>query len=72
MTLEEAKALKPGDKVFHATLKNADNKTARMYTVTGQVKIWKRDAGRVRVPVKRGLKGYDYIDENSLHLVNLG
>jgi hypothetical protein len=70
ITLEQAKALKPGDYVYHTEMKDADG-SPRRYKVNGQVKTWKRDLNRVRVPVKRGLYEFDIIDENSLHTVNL-
>lgn len=69
MTLEEARNLKHGEVLFHTVNKNADG-TAQRWRVNGQVKVWKRDPSRVRIPVKHGLKRFDYISENELHLVS--
>lgn len=60
ITLEEAKNLKYGDTLQHDTLKNADGKTPMVFKVTGQVKTWKRDPERIKVPLKRGL--YEYAE----------
>lgn len=70
ITLKQAKELKPGQIVYHAIYDNADG-TPQRWRVNGKVKTWKRSPDRVQVPVKRGLKQYDYITEDDLHLVNL-
>jgi len=57
MTLQEAKALRKGQMVYHTTQKNADGKTAMRARVTS-IKTWKRNPDRVEVRVKHGL--YDY------------
>lgn len=54
MTVEEAKQLSG---CSHALIRSADGK-ARRVKVNGQPKTWKRDAGRVEVPVKYGM--YEY------------
>lgn len=64
ITVEQAKALKPGD-ITHT----ADG---RRWKVNGMVKVWKRSPGRVQVPVKFGLYGHGYIDENNCHMFTLG
>ena len=71
LTLEKAKALRPGDMLFHRKNKNADGSPQR-WRVNGQVKTWKRDPSRVKVPVKHGLYRYDYVTEAYLDLVSLG
>ena len=54
MTLDEAKRLSYGDTVdFIST-----NGTLRHCKVNGKPQTWKRDANRIRVPVKYGL--YEY------------
>lgn len=70
ITLEQAKALRPGDILHHTINKNADG-TPQRWRVNGMVKTWKRDAGRVKVPVKYGLYGYDYVTEHELNLVDM-
>jgi len=40
--------------------------------VNGQPKTWKRSPDRVKVPVKHGLRSYDYVTEKELHRVALG
>lgn len=56
ITLEEAKNLRPGDILL-------DNRGKR-WKVNGQVRTWKRDPNRVRVPLKHGLYAYDFVDEH--------
>ena len=70
ITIEQAKSLKPGDILHHVTNKNADG-TPQRWKVNGQVKTWKRDTNRVQIPVKFGLYDFDYVTEDSLHLVSL-
>lgn len=53
ITLDEAKALKPGDILI-------DNNNKR-WKVNGQVKLWKTDPKRIKVPLKHGLYTYDYL-----------
>jgi len=54
MTLDEAKRLRPGARVpFHA-----NDDTARVLTINGQPKTWKRDPGHVEVPIKYGMYVY--------------
>lgn len=64
LTLEQAKALKRGD-ILH-------DKGMGRWKVNGQVKTWKTDPTRVRVPVKHGLYAYGYITEANLTMVTLG
>lgn len=64
ITLEQAKALKPGDILI--------DDLGKRWKVNGQPQTWKRSPGRVRVPLKHGLYAYDQLDETSLHLVKMG
>lgn len=57
ITFDEAKNLKTGDVLI-------DDKGKR-WRVNGQVKTWKTDATRIRVPLKHGLYAHDYLDGNS-------
>lgn len=71
ITLEQAKALRPGDMVHHVLNKNSDG-TPERWKVNGRPKIWSTRPDEVRVPIKYGLKTCDYITEQNLDLVNLG
>ena len=57
ITLEQAKQLRYGDTLHHVSLTNKNGTPLRV-RVTGEVKTWKRDPDRIRVPLKHGL--YDY------------
>lgn len=70
MTLNQAKALKPGDMLHHTEHRNADGTPAR-WKVNGKVKTWKRDTARVQIPVKHGLYDFDYVTERDLDLVTI-
>jgi hypothetical protein len=70
LTLEEAKSLRAGQIVFLVGHFNADGTSAR-WKVNGKVKIWKRDAFRVQVPLKHGLYNHGYITEDNLELFSL-
>lgn len=63
ITKEQAFKLKPGDILV-------DNQGKR-WKVNGQVKTWKRNPERIRVPLKHGLYAYDYIDESNFSLSGL-
>lgn len=54
LTLEDAKKLQYGDIIM-------DNRGKR-WKVNGEVKTWKTDATRIRVPLKHGLYTYDAIN----------
>ena len=51
ITRDEAKQLRPGDILL--------DQWGKRWKVSGQVKTWKRDANRIRVPLKHGLYSYD-------------
>lgn len=70
MTLEQAKALRVGDMVHHATKKNADGTPMRARVTS--VKTWKRDLSRIEVHVKHGLYDYVVFNESELDLIELG
>lgn len=69
MTLKEAKELRVGDILLHRINRNADG-SAQRWKVNGKPKTWKRDKGRVRVPIKHGMWDYDYLTEKELELVD--
>ncbi len=64
MNLSQAKALKSGTVLHSKTYKNADGTPLRG-RVNGAVKTWKRDANRIKVPMKHGLKNCFYLTEQS-------
>jgi len=70
ITLEQAKQLKYGQVIYHAINKNSDGSPQR-WKINGQVKLWKRNPNRIRIPIKHGLYSYDYLTENELELVCL-
>lgn len=58
MTLDEIKALGYGD---HASF-IANDGTVRNIKINGAVRRWKREANRIEVPVKYGLREYGTFD----------
>jgi len=55
LPLKQARTLKPGDTLI--------DKYNKRWKVNGQVKTWKRDANRIRVPLKHGLYKYDALTD---------
>ena len=70
ITLEQAKALKHGEILYHVSNRNSDG-TAQRWRVNGKVQTWKRSPERVRIPVKHGLYAHDAITESELALMSL-
>ena len=70
ITLEQAKALRPGDILHHTINKNYDG-SPRRWKVNGKVKLWKRSPERVQVPLKLGIYRFDYLTELDLDRVNM-
>jgi hypothetical protein len=70
ITLEQAKGLTYGTILYHCVNENADRSPQR-WRVNGQVKRWKRNTDRIRVPIKHGLYDHDYLENDGLHLVCL-
>jgi len=64
LTAEKAKSLSLGEIIYDLNEKNADG-TPRRWKVNGVVKTWKTRPNDFRVPLKHGLKTYDYISEES-------
>ena len=69
MTLPEAKQLRQGQTVYHATKKNADGSPMRAKVTS--VKTWKRSPERVVVSVKRGLYEYAKFDEQEIEVLTV-
>ena len=67
ITLEQAKALKYRQTLYHTVFRNADG-TPQRWRVNGRVKTWVRSPQRVQVPLKHGLYSYDYLTEYDLDL----
>lgn len=65
LTLAQAKALTYRTELEHLTRKNADG-TPERWRVNGKPKTWKTRPGEVRVPIKRGLYQYGYLDRHNL------
>jgi len=70
ITLEQAKSLKRGDIIHSNYHKNSDG-TCMRWRVNGRVKLWKRNADKVQVPIKYGLRDYDYLHEGNLNFAHL-
>lgn len=70
ITLEQAKNLQHGTVLHHVSNRNADG-TPQRWRVNGKVKTWKRNPGRVQVPIKHGLYNHDYLTENELDLLTI-
>ena len=62
ITLEQAKNLKVGDIVYHRNVLTKRGEPIK-WRVSGQVKTWKKNAFRVKVPVKHGLYDFGYIEQ---------
>jgi len=58
MTRAEILGLRAGERVWFV----ANDGKARQLTVNGAVRTWKRDSGRVEVPIKYGLYEYGCFD----------
>ena len=56
LTLEQAKELRYGDYLV--------DEYGKRWKVNGEVKRWKRDPDRIRVPLKHGLYSYDAITDD--------
>ena len=65
ITLEQAKRLTYRETIYSVNDVNADGSPQR-WRINGKVQLWKRDAGRIRIPIKRGLYENSYLTENNL------
>jgi hypothetical protein len=70
ITLEQAKALKPGDILYVRHYVNSDG-TPQRFRVNGKPKTWKRNPERVWVPLKRGLYQFEVLTETDLDTFSL-
>lgn len=69
ITIEEAKNLKCGQVIYHATKKNADKTSMRAKVLS--VKTWKRSPDRVLISLKHGMYDFAKFDETQLNELNL-
>jgi hypothetical protein len=69
LTLLKAKALKAGTTIYAIDEHNSDGSAQRFKVLS--IKNWKRDSSRVEVSLKRGLKQFLRIDEDSLQHFSL-
>jgi len=65
ITFERAKKLRIGDIIHWQRGTNADGSCQR-WRVNGAVKLWKTRPNDIRVPIKRGLREFGYLTENTL------
>ena len=70
ITFEEAKDLTYRQRIYHLHNKNADGSPQR-WRINGRVKLWKRSPQRIEIPIKYGMKGFDYLTENNLSSFSL-
>jgi hypothetical protein len=70
ITLAQAKALRHGEMLHANNARNSDGSCSR-WKVNGAVRVWKRDPGRVRVPLKRGLWEYYHLTQDDLDFFHL-
>ena len=70
ITLDQARGLYHGQELYCDTDRNSDG-TPLVWRVNGKVKTWKRDTGRIEVPIKHGLYDFGYLTEKLLGLVHL-
>lgn len=64
ITKEQAASLKPGQVIYNAAHKNADQSPLRA-RVNGKIKFWKSRPSEFEVPLKLGLKTFLYLNEGN-------
>ena len=70
MTIEQAKALIPGQTLYHTIRKEIDG-TPERWWVNGRVGTWKRDPYRIEIPIKRHPCENIYVRELITHDADL-
>lgn len=65
ITFDQAKQLKHGQIIYYHACRNADGSPFR-YRVNGKVQLKKQNPGFIRIPLKRGLYEYGYLENWSL------
>jgi hypothetical protein len=66
VTLSQAKNLRHGQTLYIIGAFDADGSPSKC-RVTGVAKLWKRDAGRVQIPIRRGQRENGYLTEDNLN-----
>jgi hypothetical protein len=69
LTLGQARSLKAGTTIYARDEKNSDGSAQRFKVLS--IKTWKRDNSRIEVSLKRGLKQFWIIGEDSLQYFSL-
>ena len=69
MTFDRIKKLQLGDILHHNINKNADG-TCQRRRVNGKVKLWKTRPLDYRVPLKHGLRSYDYLTPDVVDILH--
>jgi hypothetical protein len=64
VSIARAKKLSYGDHIYAKHEYNADG-TPMRFKVNGAPKTWKKDPSRIRVPLKRGLYEFGYLDNGN-------
>ena len=67
---DKARELTHGTQLYHITQRNADGTPVR-WRVNGAVKLWKTRPTEIEIPIKHGMKDYDYVRANTLGLMCL-
>ena len=70
ITREQVNGLKHGDILYHTFNRNADG-TPQRWRVNGKLKTWKTRPGEFILPIKNGLRNYDYLTERDSKIVCL-
>ncbi len=65
LTVESAKTLKSGAKLYNVKYRNADGSPMRI-RVNGAVKIWKTRPNDFRIPFKYGMYDYGYVTPENM------
>jgi len=69
LTLGQARNLRAGTTIYALDERNSDGSAQRFKVLS--VKTWKKDTNKVIVSLKRGLKEFLKIDEDSLQCFSL-
>ena len=70
ISIDEAKHLKMGQILYSRQYINRDGSPQR-WRINGRIKWWRISPEKILVPLKRGLREYDYLTEEDLWLYSL-
>lgn len=68
--ITKSEAMQVNSTIYVIGLYNSDG-TAVRYKINGKCKTWKTRPSEFKVPIKYGLKGYDYLTDENAHLFSL-